>query len=70
LFVDSGGQVTMADAIAESFPPQPGGARITVVGLDLGPFDLSTGGGIRWSDETVEIMGTVEGDTLVVASQG
>src|SRR5262245_66427524 len=35
LFVSADGTVLLCDAIAESFPPQCGGERIVVEGLDL-----------------------------------
>ncbi|NIR40076.1 MAG: hypothetical protein GWN07_30085, partial [Actinobacteria bacterium] len=35
VFVGADGSVVLADAIAESFPPQPAGSQITVQGVDL-----------------------------------
>ncbi|HSL25257.1 MAG TPA: hypothetical protein VLA54_03175 [Acidimicrobiia bacterium] len=70
IFADDTGTVTLADAMAESFPPQPAGATLTVVGLDLNPFNLESGGGRSWSVEPVEIVGNLQGQTLVVIAQG
>lgn len=66
LFVDADGVVTLASAIAESMPPQPGGARLTVEGLNPGEYEMSESQGIRWTDSQVQVLGAVEGDTLVV----
>jgi hypothetical protein len=60
LFVDADGTVRLCDAIAESFPPQCGGERIEVTGLDLdGVEDLEEANGVRWA-EAVTLMGSVE----------
>ena len=60
LFVDPEGTVRLCDAIAESFPPQCGGARIVVEGLDLAAVsDLQTEGSISWA-EGVTLLGSVE----------
>jgi hypothetical protein len=59
LFVAEDGSVQLCDAIAESFPPQCGGARIDVEGLDLGTLDLEEANGVRWA-EGVTLLGSVE----------
>lgn len=60
LFVDSDGAVRLCDAIAESFPPQCGGARIVVQGLNLDDIaDLQTEGEVSWA-EGVTLFGSVE----------
>lgn len=68
LFVAADRTVVLAEAIAESYPPQPGGAQLTVVGLDLGEFDLTEDQGIAWTDEQIQVLGSVDGDTLRVSS--
>ncbi len=65
LFVDADGKVTLASAIAESFPPQPGGTTIRVEGLDLSEFDFSEDQGLRWTDDPVQILGVVQDGVLV-----
>lgn len=65
LFVDTEGNATLASTIAESFPPQPGGDTLRVEGLDLTEFDFSEEQGIRWTDDRVQILGTVDGGVLV-----
>jgi hypothetical protein len=60
LFVDRDGVALLCDAIAESFPPQCGGDRIEVQGLDLdGVPGLQEEGGVRWA-EAVSVPGSVE----------
>jgi hypothetical protein len=60
LFVNAGGGVLLCDAIAESFPPQCGGARIAVEGLDLSTIEgLQEENGVRWA-ESVVLFGSVE----------
>ena len=60
LFVDPDGTVRLCDAIAESFPPQCGGERIVVQGLDLDAIaNLQTEGDVSWA-EGVTLFGSVE----------
>jgi hypothetical protein len=60
LFVDADGTVRLCDAIAESFPPQCGGERIAVEGLDLEDVPgLQEANGVRWA-EAVTLLGSVE----------
>jgi hypothetical protein len=60
LFVDADGIVRLCEAIAESFPPQCGGLRITVEGLDLDDVvGLQEANGVRWA-EAVTLLGSVE----------
>jgi hypothetical protein len=60
LFVDGDGTVRLCDAIAESFPPQCGGERIVVRGLDLDAVaGLQTEGAVSWA-EGVTLFGSVE----------
>ena len=62
LFIDSEGGVLLCEAIAESFPPQCGGARLRVEGLDLsGDLMLQEANGVRWA-ESVQILGTVRAE--------
>lgn len=59
LFVDPDGTVLLCDAIAESFPPQCGGTRFEVRGLDIASVpDLQEANGVRWA-EGAQILGTV-----------
>lgn len=60
LFIDADGGVLLCDALAESFPPQCGGARLEVRGLDVaGQPDLQEADGVRWLERT-QLLGTVQ----------
>ena len=60
LFVAADGTVLICDAIAESFPPQCGGPRVAVEGLDLDDVEgLEEANGVRWA-EGVTLFGSVE----------
>lgn len=59
LFVNADGTVLLCDAIAESFPPQCGGTRLDVRGLDLsGVPDLQEANGVRWAEQG-QVLGTL-----------
>ena len=71
LFVNADGSMVLADLVLESFPPQPGGATVTVVGFDVeGMTGLQTapeGSPItQWVEGEIEILGTVGGAVLTV----
>lgn len=59
LLIDADGTIKLCSALAESFPPQCGGTRLLVRGLDPGSIpDLQEGNGVRWAD-AVQLTGTV-----------
>lgn len=59
LFIDAGGNALLCSVIAESFPPQCGGTRLSVRGLDPGSVpDLQEANGVRWAEQ-VQLLGTV-----------
>lgn len=58
LFIDEEGGVRLCEAIAESFPPQCGGARLVVEGLDPRSVQLEDASGVRWA-ESVQLFGRV-----------
>jgi hypothetical protein len=70
LFELDGGTVVLAEAIAESFPPQPGGASVTVTGLDLGTLDLEEApdgselATTRWTAEQITLTGSIVAGVL------
>jgi hypothetical protein len=58
-----GGEVRLCSALAESFPPQCGGASLHVVGLKLEEVDgLITEGDVGWTDRPIELLGVVVND--------
>ena len=70
LFVLDDGAVVLAEAMAESFPPQPAGAKITVNGLELGSLDLEEApegselATTRWSEEPITLTGSMVSGVL------
>jgi hypothetical protein len=70
LFVNADGTMILADSILESFPPQPGGASLSVVGFSVegmaGLEDAPEGHQlVQWSEEPVEILGNVAAGVLI-----
>lgn len=64
-----GGEIRLCSALAESFPPQCGGSFLRVEGLKLEEVDgLVTEGDVSWTDRPIQLLGDVEGDTLVVST--
>ncbi len=62
------GRVRLCEALAESFPPQCAGSFLVVEGLALMTIaGLTSEGSVTWSDQTVQVLGTVEGEVLTVA---
>lgn len=60
LFIGAEGEVLLCEAIAESFPPQCGGRRLLVEGLDPAAVpDLAEANGVRWA-ESIQLFGRVE----------
>ena len=61
-------QVRLCEVLAESLPLQCGGGILVVEGLDLTTIDgLTSQGSVIWSDQLVQVLGTVEGEVLTVA---
>jgi hypothetical protein len=61
-------EVKLCYALAESFPPQCGGASLVVEGLDLATVDgLVTEGDVSWTDRPIELRGVVSDETLTVS---
>lgn len=63
-----GGKVRLCSALAESFPPQCGGASLVVEGLALEEVDgLITEGDVSWTDRPIRLLGVVSDGTLTVS---
>ena len=61
-------QARLCEILAESLPPKCGGRILVVKGLDLKTMDgLTSAGSVTWSDQLVQVLGTVEGEVLTVA---
>ncbi len=62
------GQARLCSALAESFPPQCGGASLLVTGLTLAGMDgLSAEGEVMWTDRPIELIGVVADGVLTVS---
>ena len=62
------GQVRLCENLAESFPPQCAGKFLVVNGLDLTSMEgLTSEGSVTWSDQLVQVLGSVEAAVLTVA---
>jgi hypothetical protein len=62
------GEVRLCSALAESFPPQCGGASLVVEGLKLEEVDGLVGeGGVSWTDRPIQLLGVVGDGTLTVS---
>jgi hypothetical protein len=58
LLVDADGSARLCDALLESYPPGCGGAQMTVTNIPEGFLDgLSAEGGLRWSDQPLQLIG-------------
>jgi predicted small secreted protein len=66
LIVD--GQARLCSALAESFPPQCGGASLLVTGLDIAQVDgLMVEGDVMWTDRPTRLAGVVADGILTVS---
>ena len=62
-----GGVAEVCDAIAESFPPQCGGARLPVEGLDLASLgQVEEAQGVRWTAQPALVSGNLANGVLQV----
>jgi hypothetical protein len=68
-YFDDGTSVRLCEALAESFPPQCGGASIpfdNTAGVDVGVLSIEQG--ITWSDQPVLVEGEVVDGVFVAVS--
>ena len=57
----------LCEALAESYPPQCGGAFLMLSGLEtIDPDELQTAEGVTWSNEPVTVLGEITDGTLSV----
>jgi len=65
-YVDDSSGPRLCEALAESFPPQCGGANVglgDLSGIDLG--ELQSNGDVTWSDDAVVVIGELIDGVLV-----
>jgi len=66
--VNDGTTARLCEALAESYPPQCGGAGIPLIRYDAAELaPLSTNGAVTWSDAPVIVFGTIVDGALVTA---
>ena len=57
----------LCEALAESFPPQCGGASLIVDEPDPSALEqVTTEGDVSWTEAQVQLLGMVDGDTIHV----
>jgi hypothetical protein len=62
------GQARLCSALAESFPPQCGGASLLVTGLDIAQVEgLMMEGDVMWTDRPIQLAGVVSDGILTVS---
>jgi len=65
-YVDTGSGAMLCEALAESFPPQCGGASIPLADLSsVDPDGIQTNQGTSWSDDLVFVVGEIVDGVLV-----
>ncbi len=65
LLIDDGSGWRLCEMVLESYPPQCGGAYLTVEGLDDSALPLEEASGVRWQVDAT-VVGLVDGDVLTV----
>lgn len=57
----------LCEALAESFPPQCGGASLTLDEPDPSALEQTTSeGDVTWTDQPVQMLGTISGGSMAV----
>ena len=65
------GESRLCSALAESFPPQCGGASLLITGLDLSQIDgLIVEGDVMWTDRPIQLAGVVSDGRLTMSDDG
>ncbi len=68
-FVSLDGEARLCELLAESFPPQCGGASVVITNPGSLPYgDFRQQGGTRWSEAYISVIGHIVGAELTVAS--
>lgn len=69
LVISPQGEVRFCSALGESNPPSCAGSSLAVTGLDPDNVgELAEAGGVQWSKESVQLLGTIENGRLVVSA--
>ena len=63
-------QARLCEGLVGSFPPLCAGRFLVIVGLDLMTIGgLTSEASVTWSDQSVGVLGTVEGEVLTVVAR-
>ncbi len=66
-FISDGSGAWLCEAVAESYPPQCGGERLSVTNPDaMGALVLIEEGDTQWYDGSLTVVGTVSGGTFTI----
>lgn len=65
---DSGG-ARLCEVLMESFPPQCGGAAVTISDPDSLQVELEEAQSVRWTNDPVQIVGDFDGSRLTLSSE-
>ncbi len=64
--IDDGQEARLCELLAESFPPQCGGASVVIDSLDqIDPDEMTSNGDVTWTDQLVTVLGELVDGTLV-----
>ena len=61
-------EARLCEALAESFPPQCGGASVVIVDPEALDVDLQEAQGVRWTDLPVELTARFDGTSLSIGA--
>lgn len=65
--ISTAGETYVAEMLAESYPPQPGGATLRVEGIELSTLDrIEQAGDTTWATDQRIVTGRIEGGVLHV----
>jgi hypothetical protein len=65
--IATAGTTLLCEMLAESYPPQPGGAQMVLEGLDIAELrGTETAGDTTWTRDQHDVTGIASGDVLRV----
>lgn len=65
--IATAGETYVAEMLAESYPPQPGGATLRIEGINVSTLDgIEQAGDTTWTSDQRTVSGRVEGGVLHV----
>ncbi len=67
---DDGSGLVLCGALAESFPPQCPGPSLLIVNPEVVDVDLTSEGGVSWTDRVVVAVGTITDGGIEISDVG